>query len=138
MDAKDLMTTDVLTVKPDSTLHEVATIIREKKINGVPVVDSLGILLGIITVTDLTNLLVRLFKKIDMDDPKHIEHLHNLFKEKKVRDYMTHKVKTLKEDSRPTDIMKFMFEDDIHTLPVIRDDKLVGVIGKHDLINVFF
>ena len=138
MVAKDIMTRDLVTVSPDTSLHDAGLLIKEKLINGVPIVDEEKNLLGIITLTDLLNIIDALFKKMDMNKEDHINHLKNLFKEKKVKDFMVKKVESLKEDSSLTDIMNLMFNKKVHTIPIVSDNKLVGVLGKHDLGHVFF
>ena len=51
--AKEIMTTEVMTVSPDTSITEAAKLLLEKRINGLPVVDSQGQLMGIICQTDL-------------------------------------------------------------------------------------
>jgi len=53
LNASDIMTTDVITVKKDTSLKDLATILYKNHINGVPVVDDDGLLLGIICESDL-------------------------------------------------------------------------------------
>ena len=138
MVAKDIMTKDMVTISQDASLHDAGQLIKEKRINGVPIVDEEKNLLGIITLTDLLNIINVLSKKMDMNQEDHINHLRNLFKEKKVKEFMVKKVESLKEDSNLTDIMNLMFNKKIHTIPILNDNKLVGVLGKHDLEQVFF
>ena len=138
MVAKDIMTKDMVTISQDASLHDAGQLIKEKSINGVPIVDEEKNLLGIITLTDLLNIINVLSKKMDMNQEDHINHLRNLFKEKKVKEFMVKKVESLKEDSNLTDIMNLMFNKKIHTIPILNDNKLVGVLGKHDLEQVFF
>jgi CBS domain-containing protein len=138
MVAKDIMTKEMVTISQDASLHDAGQLIKEKRINGVPIVDEEKNLLGIITLTDLLNIINVLSKKMDMNQEDHINHLRNLFKEKKVKEFMVKKVESLKEDSNLTDIMNLMFNKKIHTIPILNDNKLVGVLGKHDLEQVFF
>src|SRR5262245_63385217 len=51
--AADVMTPDVITVAPDATVRDIATLLRSKHISGVPVVDAAGQILGIVTEGDL-------------------------------------------------------------------------------------
>ena len=53
LNASDIMTTEVISVKKDTSLHELAKILYENHINGVPVVDDDGLLVGIICESDL-------------------------------------------------------------------------------------
>jgi CBS domain-containing protein len=47
------MTTDVITVTPDTTVRDIATLLHSKRISGVPIVDATGQILGIVTEGDL-------------------------------------------------------------------------------------
>ena len=51
--AADVMTTDVITVTPETTVRDIATLLHSKRISGVPVVDAAGQILGIVTEGDL-------------------------------------------------------------------------------------
>jgi len=56
----------------------------------------------------------------------------------RVKDIMSKDVFALGEDSLVEDVMHMMFSKKIHTIPIVKDKRLVGVIGKHDLITVCF
>jgi CBS domain-containing protein len=51
--AADVMTTDVITISPETTVRDIATLLHSKRISGVPVVDTAGNILGIVTEGDL-------------------------------------------------------------------------------------
>ncbi|RKY29124.1 MAG: hypothetical protein DRP74_09250 [Candidatus Omnitrophota bacterium] len=56
----------------------------------------------------------------------------------KVRSAMTKEVLTIGEDATLDDVMSIMFTKKIHTTPVVKDDKLIGIVGKRDLIYSCF
>jgi CBS domain-containing protein len=58
--------------------------------------------------------------------------------EAKDKDVMTKNVFTVSEDRTIDDIMRMMFGKGVHTLPVTKDGKLIGVIGKRDLVSACF
>ena len=56
----------------------------------------------------------------------------------KVKDFMTEEVVTLTEDDTIDQVRRKMFVNQVHTLPVVRDGRLIGVIGKRDLVRACF
>jgi len=135
---KDIMTKDVITVSEDDSLHFVGKTLKEKRISGIPVVNSFGQVVGIITLTDVWRIISSIYKWSTIDRTKDIKDLNQMFleetKKHKVSDYMTKNVFVLSEYDKIEDIMQIMFNNNVHTLPVVKDGKLVGVIGRRDLI----
>lgn len=144
LNASDIMTTDVITVKKDTDLRELARILYEKRVNGVPVVDDDGSLIGIICESDL----VRKNKKLHiptvvaifdwvlyLERPKNIRKEIQRINATKVEDLYTKKVFTVDEKTPADEIATLMDQKKISTIPVMDGDLLVGVIGKSDLIR---
>jgi CBS domain-containing protein len=142
--AKDIMTKDVITVKPTTTIEELARIFIEKKISGAPVVDDNGDLMGIVTENDLISqnkrlhipTVVRLFDAFIM-----LERSSKIEKEIKkmaaatVDDICAKEVITVNEDTPVEDIATIMSEKKVHLIPVVKGKKIVGIIGKMDIIK---
>ncbi len=139
---KDMMTRNVITVSPDTSLKEVGHILKEKRISGIPVVDSTERIVGIITITDILRLLEEIYQWQVLEGKVTGLHVSELVgKEKlntKVGSVMKKNVSTLDENSTLSDLMRLMFTKKIHTIPVTKDDKLVGIIGKRDLVYACF
>jgi predicted transcriptional regulator len=139
---KELMTKHVYTVTPDTSLKEVGKMLKEKKISGVPVINDDGVLVGIVTLTDMLRILSRIYEWKQMEKEESQRDLSVMFEDEKsnakVKDIMTKDIVTLSEDDTIDDIMKLMFENKIHTIPVTKDNKLIGIIGKRDLIYTCF
>lgn len=135
---KDIMTKDVITVSPDSPLKDVGKILREKRISGIPVVDSVGNIVGMITVTDILRILEEIYQWQDLEKKATGLNLSDLVgKERlntKVASIMTKNVYTLEESKSVSEVMRLMFTKKIHTIPITKDGLLVGVIGKRDLV----
>jgi CBS domain-containing protein len=142
--ARDIMTKDVITVSPATTVSELARLLAANNIGGAPVLDSSGTLLGVVTENDL----IDQKKKIHiptvvtiLDSVFYLENPDKMEKEMKkiagstVGDIYTKKPRTVDEETLIDEIATLMAEKNIHTLPVMRDDKLVGVIGKKDIIK---
>jgi CBS domain-containing protein len=139
---KEIMTKDVITVSPDASLKEVGSIFKEKRISGAPVVNRDGYIVGIVTLTDLLKILGQIYRCKEVEERftgLKLSKMHEEEKTKtKVRDIMTKDIVTISEDRTIDDVMKLMFDKGIHTFPVIKEDKLIGIVGKRDLIDACF
>ena len=142
--ASDIMTTEVITVKRDTSLKDVARILYEKHINGLPVVDEKGMLIGIICENDLIQrdrklqlpAMVAIFDTVFyIQSSKKLEKEFQRFNATTVEDLYTKDVVTVDKDSPVEDIATVMTKKKIYTIPVMDGDKLVGVIGQADLIR---
>ena len=139
---KDIMTKSVITISPDTSLREVGEIFKEKRISGIPVVDNTGNLLGIVTLTDMLRILDQIYVWKELEKIVMGFKLSDMCNEEKskakAKDIMTKQVITIREDATIEDLTKVMFTKKIHTIPVTTEGKLVGIVGKRDLIFACF
>ena len=144
LNASDIMTTEVITVKRNTSLKELAKILYEKHINGVPVVDDEGLLIGIICESDLIRkdrklhipTVVTIFDAVlYLENPKKMEKEIQRINATTVEDLYTKEVVTVDEKTPIDEIATLMTHKKIYTIPVMDGDQLVGVIGKADLIR---
>lgn len=142
--AKDVMTSDVITVRQNTTIEELARIFIESKISGVPVVDDESDLIGIVTENDLISqnkrlhipTIVRLFDAfIMLESPAKIEREIKKMAAVTVDDIYTREVITVNADTLLDEIATIMSEKKVHLIPVVKGKKVVGIIGKMDLIK---
>lgn len=142
--AKDVMTTDVITVTPDTTVEELGRLFIEKRISGAPVIDADNNLYGIVTENDLIKrnerfhipTMVRLFDAfIPLGGDSSIEREIKRMSASKVSEICRKKVVTVGPEASLTDIATIMSEEGVHLLPVVSSGKLVGIIGKMDVIK---
>ena len=144
LNASDIMTTEVITVRKDTSLKDLAKLLYENHINGVPVVDDDGLLIGIICESDL----IRKDKKLHiptvvaifdwvlyLERPKKIEREIQRINATKVEDLYTKKVVTVDEKVPVDEIATIMEQKKISTIPVMDGNRLVGIIGKTDLVR---
>ncbi len=142
--AKDIMTADVITVTPETEVTEVAKLLLEKHFNGVPVVDENGGLVGIICQSDLISEQKKLpipsvFTILDTFIPiyspgkteKEVQKIAAI----KVADAMTPAPVTVDPETGIDEIASIMVNKSIHTVPVMEGKKLVGIIGKEDILK---
>ncbi len=106
--AKDIMTKDVITVKPDTSIEELASLLVENEISGAPVVDDSGNLYGIVTENDLISRNKRLHiptvvsfldAAIYLESSKKFEQEVKRLTATKVGEICTRKVVTITEDA---------------------------------------
>ena len=142
--ARDIMTRDVITVSPDEKVEEVARLLVENKISGIPVVGEERQLLGIITEKDLivkaSELKVPFYlilfdSIIFMDNPLRFNSDMKKYSASRVRDAMTTRVVTVEEDTEVSKVVEIMQNDSINRVPVLRHGKLVGIITRNDILK---
>lgn len=142
--AKDIMTKDVITVKPDTSIEELASLLVENRISGTPVVDDSGNLYGIVTENDLISRSKRLHiptvvsfldAAIYIESSKKFEQEVKRLTATKVGEICTRRVVTVAEDASITDIATIMAEKKVYLLPVVRSGKVVGIVGKRDMVK---
>lgn len=137
--AQDIMTRSVLTISPDADITEAAKVLLDKQINGLPVIDASGNLVGIICQSDLVRMqkslpIPSLFTLLDgfvpLSSTALLETEVKRIAASKVSDAMTSKVVTIPGDMGLDEIAALMVDKKFHTLPVVEKGRLVGVVGK--------
>ena len=146
LNASDIMTTDVITVKKETPLSELAEILTKNHINGVPVIDDEGLLIGIICESDLIRrdkklhipTVVALFDAVFyLESSKKMEKEIQLISATTVEELFTRKVVTVDEKTPIDEIATIMTQKKIYTIPVMDGERLVGIVGKNDVIRTF-
>jgi|TARA_B100000959_G_scaffold110065_1_gene116141 CBS domain-containing protein len=142
--AKDIMTSSVITATIDMPIKKISELFIKHKINGLPVVDDGGKVIGVVTQGDLIeqrkNLhiptVIALFDAVFfVESAKQFEEDAKKLTGKLVKDIYHHDPVTVELNTELEDIATLMAEKGIHTIPVLESDKLVGVIGKIDVIR---
>lgn len=144
LNASDIMTTEVISVKKETSLKELAGILYRNHINGVPVTDDDGALIGIICESDLIRkdkklhipTVVTIFDAvIYLESPKAMEKEFQRISAATVGDLYTPDPITVDEKTPIDEIATLMTEKKVYTIPVMDRDRMVGIIGKADLIR---
>jgi len=142
--AADVMSRDVITVTPQTTLRELAKILSEHGINGVPVVDDDGKVIGVICESDLVKqnrpihiptVFVILDSVIPLDNPWRLQKEFKRLAATTVGEIYSHPAVTVAPDTDLSEVARIMSDDKYYTLPVVDGGKLVGVLGKADVIR---
>jgi len=142
MPVKDIMTKNVITVSEKASLKDVGRLLKENNISGLPVVNEEGVVSGVITMTDMLRVLGHIYEWKEIEKSNNEISLSEEFekqkKESKVEDVMTREVVSLAPEDTLDDIMRLMFAKKIHTIPVMEEGVLIGIIGKRDMITAGF
>jgi CBS domain-containing protein len=142
MKAKDIMTTPVVTITPDTTVPEIAALLLERRISAVPVVEG-GRLVGLVSEGDLLH---RHEIGTDRNRPARSWWL-TLFGSGSApaeyvkshaahaRDIMTHDVISVAEETPIAEIASVLETRRIKRVPVLRDERLVGIVSRANLVQ---
>ena len=142
--AKDIMTKDVVTVKPDTSIEELSALLVSNEISGAPVVSADGAIVGMVTENDLISRNKRLHiptvvsfldAAIYLESSKKFSDEVRRLTATKVGDICSKKVVTITEETTLTDIATLMDEKKVHILPVVKAGKVVGIVGKRDVVR---
>jgi acetoin utilization protein AcuB len=125
------MTKRPITTHPDVPIDDALKLMRESKVRRLPVLDKDGKLVGIVTEKDL------LYVSPSPATSLSIHELHYLIAKIKVGDVMAKDVITVTEYTPLEEAARIMADNKIGSLPVMRDDKLVGIITETDLFCIF-
>jgi len=125
------MTKRPITTAPDTPIDDALKLMRESKVRRLPVVDKKGKLVGIVAEKDL------LYVSPSPATSLSIYELHYLIAKIKVQDVMCKDVITVTEYTPLEEAARVMADNKIGSLPVMRDDKLVGIITETDLFCIF-
>jgi len=141
---KDIMTKEVVTVKLETTVMEIAGIFANRNIRALPVLDENGDLIGIVTETDLVeqdkNLhiptVISIFDwVIYLESDKKFEKELKKMTGRVVGDIYSTDVVTVSPDTSIADVADLLSSKKINSLPVVEGKKLVGIISRIDLIR---
>lgn len=136
--ARDVMTTQVITVAPDTPVKEIAQLLLTHHISGVPVVSPEGKLVGIVTEADLLYKerpeveeagLLRLFRRGQLAEAE--RKAEGLV----ARDVMSSPVVTVTEETPLREVAALMARRQINRVPVVRGDQVVGIVSRADVLR---
>lgn len=141
MQAKDIMTTNVITVRPDATVDDAVRLMLDHHISAVPVVDAEGGIAGLVSEGDL----IRRVRATD--GPRRSWWLEVLggmndsardfvkLRSHRIEDVMTRDVLTAEEDTPVADIARLLEKRRIKRVPVLRGGRVVGIVSRANLLH---
>ena len=124
---RDIMTTGVVTVRPDTLYRKVAAMLREHRVSGFPVTGDDGKVAGVVTETDLLALVAGRRRRG-----------HRAAGQATAGDLMSHPAVTVGPDDLVKAAARLMRKQRLQRLPVVdRDGRLAGVVSRSDVLSVF-
>jgi CBS domain-containing protein len=147
MKVSDIMTKDVITVKRETSVNEVAKVMGARDISGVPVVDDEQHVVGIITELDLIVRNTRLelphfievldWGRIPLERPGHAKERLQHMLGTQAADIMTEKVETIGPEAAVEDLAELMVKRRFNPVPVVdTENKLIGIVSRADLVDM--
>jgi CBS domain-containing protein len=139
--AREIMTTDVVTARPDTDIGEIARLMVERRISALPIVVDDGHIVGIVTESDLLHRQendterkrkwwVELVSDAEARSREYLKsHGH------KAQDLMSRVVVTIPDDAPLAHVAQLLDSHRIRRVPVLRDGRLVGIISRADLVR---
>jgi CBS domain-containing protein len=139
--AADVMTTTVVTVPPDKSVQEIAKLLHECRISGVPVVNASGVVLGIVSEGDLIGHVgtigeqrrswwLTLFSGED-ELARDYAKTHG----RTARDVMSSRVVSISDTTPLAEIARLLERHRIKRVPVVKDGKLIGIVTRSNLLQ---
>ncbi|HMB31640.1 MAG TPA: CBS domain-containing protein [Desulfohalobiaceae bacterium] len=147
MKVSEIMSTDLFIVSPETKITEAAKILLENHINGIPVVNDDNKLVGIICQSDIISQqkklpLPTIFTLFDgiipLSSSQHLEKEIQRMSATTVEEAMSPDPESVRPDTDLEDVAEIMVKKNYHTIPVVEDDQLIGIIGKEDVLKTLF
>jgi CBS domain-containing protein len=141
---KDIMTRELITVSPETEIVRATKLLLENRINGVPVRDETGKLVGILCQSDLIaqqkklpipSFFTLLNGLIPLISKKEIEKQVRKIAAITVAQAMTPNPVTVQPDMNIEEVAALMVDHNFHTIPVVDEGELVGIVGKEDMLR---
>jgi CBS domain-containing protein len=137
MDVRDIMSKDPITIEPDAPVGTAIAVMVEQKVRHLPVVDERGTVIGIITDRDLRSLALGWAAEphLSVAARRRLRGIDATLENLRVKEVMTNNPTTTRPDMPLSQAAALMLEQHVGSLPVIDDDKLVGIITDRDAVK---
>ncbi|MGB2928601.1 MAG: CBS domain-containing protein [Desulfobacterales bacterium] len=141
---KDIMTRELITVSPDTEIVQATKLLLGNRINGIPVTDETGKLVGILCQSDLIaqqkklpipSFFTFLDGLITLTSMKQIEKQVQKIAATTVAQAMTPNPVTVQPETDIEKVAALMVDKNFHTIPVVDEGELVGIVGKEDILK---
>lgn len=142
MKVRDVMTRSVISVPPETSLRDVARLLTDNLISGVPVVDESGAILGVLSETDL--LVKQVSRPVSRRMPlewiigeRHDPEELRRHAATTAGEAMTSPVVTIDAERPLREAASMMIDRSVNRLPVTSDGQLVGIVTRADLVRAY-
>lgn len=114
MEARDIMSKDVIVLTPDMDVQEAADLLVRYRIHGAPVVDPNGMLVGMVSLVDLVGKAGGTVREIMTPDPV-----------------------VAMEDTPVEELAQLMLDEMVRRVPIVRGGQVVGIVSASDIVRVY-
>jgi len=145
---RDVMSRHPITVGPDATLLDALVLMRGQKVSGLPVVTEEGKLVGVLSqrdvartlksaggIPEVTGLFDLLMFGLSQETGVSVQVLRRILEETNVRDAMSSPPISIPSDASLELAAEVMRENEINRIPVLRGDRLIGIVTRNDLVR---
>ena len=137
--ASDIMTTDIVTLKPKDSLHQASRKLAESSTSGGPVVDEIGRVVGIVSEHDIVSYLAKFEDKemedIDTKELPILAHIYVQSSTTPVEEIMTTEIISAKPDTKIEILARLMTENNINRIPIVDKGRLIGMVSRIDILR---
>ena len=132
--AKDIMTEIVVSIQQDAFIKDAAHLMLRDRISGLLVINAKKKIVGILTLTDFLKIIDHLARGKNDDFLVNLLQCRTL----KVSHVMTKNIYAISPETTLSEVVRIMTAKNIHTFPVMKNNRLLGVLGRRDIINAVF
>ena len=145
MKVHELMTTQILTARPETPVYEVAAMMVDRAISGVPVLDEAGTVVGLITERELVLRSTRieppaflpvLDARIPLETPSHYRRRLQHIVGTRAGDAMSEEFETIGPGAQVEDLAALMTRPGVNPVPVVENGRLVGIVSRADIVRM--
>jgi len=142
---RDIMTSEVITIEANATIREIALLIAKHDITGLPVVDQTEKVVGVVTELDMMvrntrfkmpNYIMILDMMVYLEYPTSYQDRVNNVLGATASQIMSSPAITINPSASIEELAELMVEKRMNPVPVVEDDKLVGVVSRKDIIHL--
>ncbi len=151
---RDLMTTEVITLRPDDTIKKAANRLALDNVSGAPIVDNKNHLLGFVSENDILNVIMKYQDKMDrmpagdslldysmdsvIESDDNLKKVSEEISNIEMSTIMVRSVMTTTPDAPIIEVLRLMLRLGINRIPVLEKGILVGIISRGDIIFALY
>ena len=141
MKVQDIMTPGVVSVQPEDTINRAIRLMLQHRVSGLPVLDTAGRLVGMVTEGDFlhraeTDTRRRRLRWLELlTGPGSMADEYVRSHGRKIHEVMTTDPVTVTEETSLNDTVSLMEKHRVKRLPVVRGDKVVGIVSRANLLH---
>jgi CBS domain-containing protein len=133
--ATEIMIRDVVTVTPDDSLRRAAVLMLRHGINGLPVVEPDGRVVGMVGIRDVLRVPTPSRSEMPILKWDRLDDKARELARTKVGQVLARRVVSVDENATVVDVAALMANRGVHPIPILRDGRLVGLVARADVVR---